>query len=250
MLAPTDDWAPPDAPPDEDEYGDPVPTARPPASTQPAAAGRPAAERPAATAPNQRPATRPAAAPTPESAAPTAPATPAPAAAQTRPVAVPAAAAPTGASGGAKPLDVTDARRAWDEILRAVQRRKRVTQALLSSAVVTDLTDNVLHLTVTPPAMARRVMEAGNVSVLREAIQEVLSVEWAIRCDSPNDAPPHRRPALTVVPDPPPDNDDTPDDYDVRVVDDTPREKVVVGDPEVTAIELLTQQLGARRLDS
>ena len=52
-----------------------------------------------------------------------------------------------------------------------------------------------------------------------------------------------------MVPDPPPDTDDTPDGYDVRVVDDTPREQAAVGDPEVTAIELLTQQLGARRLD-
>ena len=130
-----------------------------------------------------------------------------------------------------------------------MQRRKRVTQAMLAAATVVDLTDNVLHLTVTSAAMARRVMEAGNVSVLREAIQEVLSVEWAIRCDAPDGSPPARRPTLSVVPDPPADSDDTPDDYDVRVVDTTPREQAAVGDPELTAIELLTQQLGARRLD-
>lgn len=121
---------------------------------------------------------------------------------------------------------------------------------MLASATVSGLSDGVLHLTVSNSAMSRRVMEPGNVTVLREAIQEVLSVQWAIRCDTPGEAPPARRPALSVVPDPPADTDDAPDDYDVRVVDDTPRVQVVVGDPEVAAIELLTQQLGARRLDS
>ncbi len=254
VLAPTDDWAPPDAPPDEDEYGDPGPGARqsgpparptgsPPRSTPtpnseqphprtgPVPAGRPA---PSADAPATGPSdgVRPAAAVT--------------AAADAAGSAGPAA-SPVGPSGQ-QPLDVTDARRAWPEILAAVQRRKRVTQAMLTSATVTGLVDGVLHLTVGNSAMSRRVMEAGNVTVLREAIDEVLSVQWAIRCDAAGESPPARRPALSVVPDPPTDTDDAPDDYDVRVADPEPTNHVV-GDPEVTAIELLTQQLGARRLD-
>lgn len=145
---------------------------------------------------------------------------------------------------------MTDARRVWPEILAAVQRRKRVTQAMLLSATVVDLKNGVLHLTLNAPSMAKRVMEPANVSVLREALKEVLGVDWGVRCDAPTDGPATPpRPSLSLVPNPPADDDDAPDGYDARAVDNSTQTHEV-RDPEEVAIDLLTRQLGARRLDS
>ncbi len=101
--------------------------------------------------------------------------------------------------------------------------------------------------------MAKRVVEQGNASLLREAVKEVLGVEWAIRCESPSGSPPpaaaSARPNLTVVRDAPPTpDDDVPDDYDAGAKPQASGD-FAVHDPEAAAIELLTRQLGARRLD-
>lgn len=145
---------------------------------------------------------------------------------------------------------MTDARRVWPEILAAVQKRKRVTQAMLQSATVVDLKANVLHLSMAAPSMARRVMEPANVTVLRDALKEVLGVDWAVRCETSGDGAAAAKPNLSLVPNPPAAaDDDSSDDYDVSSSDPI-TSKFVPGDPEVVAIELLTQQLGAKRLES
>ena len=155
-------------------------------------------------------------------------------------------------------LDVTDVRKLWSEILAAVKEKRRTTQAMLDSATVAELSGDTLILSVPNPALARRIMEPGNVEVLRAALQDKLGVSWRIRCAGPPGppGPPGATPTPTgptpsggVLPPSAPDDeeDDIPDDFGVPPDPDRP--VLVVRDPEEVAIELLTAQLGARRLE-
>ena len=163
-------------------------------------------------------------------------------------------------------VDVTDVRRVWNEVLAAVQRHRRTTQILLASATVVAVEAGALHLTMPAPGMARRVVEPANADLLRAALTEVLGVNWVIRCEAaepqsgsapsgsvpggrsplPQNGP---RPGQGWGPDPvpPPDEEEIPDDYGDDV--DPSAQRQPVRDPEELAIELLTSQLGAKRLD-
>ncbi|AZI57112.1 DNA polymerase III subunit gamma and tau [Nakamurella antarctica] len=144
-------------------------------------------------------------------------------------------------------LGVTDVRRLWKEILAAVQKRRRTTQILLEGTTVIDVKNRVLYLTMPSPGMARRVVESANAELLREALREVMNVDWTIRCDAAGDAPPSR-PATSSMSNQTEsaaraEEDDTPDDYDASRPD--PAGRSAPRDPEEVAIELLTQHLGA-----
>lgn len=181
-------------------------------------------------------------------------------------------------------LGVTDVRRVWPEVLSAVQRRRRTTQILLESATVLGVSNGALRLSMPHAGMAKRVVEPANADLLRDALREVLGVDWVIRCDagdgddgggsgssgagknvagprSPTRPEPQRRNgsadprssaqvknALPPDPEPPPDEaDDVPDDYgdpDVVATSSTPH------DPEQAAITLLAAELGARPLQT
>ncbi|MDQ6657824.1 MAG: DNA polymerase III subunit gamma and tau [Actinomycetota bacterium] len=181
-------------------------------------------------------------------------------------------------------VEVTDVRRVWSEVLAAVQRRRRTTQILLESATVSEVSGGVLRLTMPHAGMARRVVEPANADLLREALREVLGVDWTIGCDASDAAPDgHRRPdsmpgfparqtppspthagAMTgsdggqpgrsmhsdTSPDPvpPPEGeevDEIPDEYG----DPDIAEPSAPPDPEQAAVDLLAAELGGRRLD-
>lgn len=160
------------------------------------------------------------------------------------------------ASGG---VDVTDVRRVWGEVLAAVQRHRRTTQILLASATVASVSGGALHLTMPAAGMARRVVEPTNADLLRAALKEVLGVNWVIRCDAADGGGgPSGQGARTIGPRPvdaplsdllpPSDEEEIPDDYGDE--SDQSVRRVAVRDPQEMAIELLTTQLGAKRLDS
>ena len=164
-------------------------------------------------------------------------------------------------------IDVTDVRRVWPEVLAAVKRQRRTTQAILEAATVIAVESGVLHIAMPSAVMARRVMESTNSDLLRAALKEVLGVNWTIRCDGGGNSaaktggPPRgstggppsaslsgERSADPVPPPPPPpEEDDIPDDYGEPP--DPQAVGAVVRDPEEIAIALLSAELGARRLD-
>jgi DNA polymerase-3 subunit gamma/tau len=184
-------------------------------------------------------------------------------------------------AAAAGPLDATDVRRVWPEVLTAVQRRRRTTQILLESATVARVDGNVLMLTMPSAGMARRVVETANADLLRSALHEVLGVDWLIRCDSGDGNPaaatgsrsgrsgpagPNRpgsgavgarsgggggqhrsSPSADDIPPPeaPPEDEEIPDNYR----DEPPSGAARVTDPEEAAIELLASQFGATRID-
>ncbi len=157
-------------------------------------------------------------------------------------------AAPVPSTSVPSEIGVTDARRVWTEVLAAVQRRKKVTQAMLVSATVVDLRDRTLILAL-PAHMAKRIMEPANRALLHDALREVLGVDWEIRSEVAGDPAAIARATLSLVPSSSRESEDgAPDGYDSRAPD--PRTgDYVVRDPEEAAIELLTQQLGAKRID-
>jgi DNA polymerase-3 subunit gamma/tau len=163
-------------------------------------------------------------------------------------------------------IDVTDVRRVWSEVLAAVQRHRRTTQILLESATIIGVEQGVLRLAMPSAGMARRVVEPANADLLRAALREVLGVAWTVRCEAADGAAaggPVRGSGSSRRPDardvdrrgdpsssemsPPPEDDDIPEDYGEPIDPSAP--PPVVRDPEEAAIELLTAELGVKRLD-
>ncbi|MGY1733230.1 DNA polymerase III subunit gamma and tau [Geodermatophilus sp. SYSU D01045] len=121
---------------------------------------------------------RPPAAP-PRAAAESAPA---PRGGEPRPVvsANPPADQPGTGDAGEGGLSTGDVRRVWPEVLAAVKRHKRTTEALLKNAQVHELRNGVLTLATSSPALARRIGDDLNKDVLREALNELLGVRWKV----------------------------------------------------------------------
>jgi DNA polymerase III subunit gamma/tau len=177
---------------------------------------------------------------------------------------------PTSAVGAESPasglspeaIDVTDVRRVWAEVLRAVQRNRRTTQVLLQPATIIGVEQGVLRLEMQSAALARLVVEPANADPLKAALREVLGVSWTVRCEAADAGAAGQsgnaaatssgtdradRDRRNDPPPPPPEEDDIPDDYGEPIDPSAP--PPVVRDPEEAAIELLTTELGARRLD-
>ncbi|MCZ2803770.1 DNA polymerase III subunit gamma and tau [Modestobacter sp. VKM Ac-2983] len=201
-AAPTPAPASPPAP--EGDDGWPV-TARPggpapaPAAAQPPAAdpprprseSAPASEVPLPPEPTDdedwpqpaRPAAEPhrAAAPATEAApAPRAAAESAPAPRGGEPTPL-VSATPAEPAGDDAALTTADVRRIWPELLKVVRGHKRTTEALLKSAQVHDLTNGVLTLAATSPALAKMLGDDLNKDVIRQSLQELLGVRWKVQ---------------------------------------------------------------------
>jgi len=128
-----------------------------------------------------------------DAGAPAAPAAPA-APEQARPVSAPAPAPssatpglpgpvagdPPAATMGMVELDAAAIRRLWPDVVDAVKSRKRTTHALLSHAQVVDVTGRTLRLSIATAPIARQFESGVNPDVLREALREVLGVDWAL----------------------------------------------------------------------
>jgi DNA polymerase III subunit gamma/tau len=181
-----------------------VGTAEPPASrpAAPAAAGQPAAPAaPAPRAPERAPVA--AAPPAPERTAPvaepsdnravSAPAAPAasaerPAAdwptpgavGQPEPVETPESAAAAPAASGA--IDAAGVRRLWSELLAAVRKNSRSTEAMLTNATVQSIEGDTVVIAHTAAPLARRLGEPRNVEAIAKALGEVLGGQWHVKC--------------------------------------------------------------------
>jgi DNA polymerase-3 subunit gamma/tau len=65
-------------------------------------------------------------------------------------------------------------------LLAVVKRHKRTTEALLKNAQVHQLSNGVLTLSTSSPALARRLGDDLNKDVIREALNELLGVRWRV----------------------------------------------------------------------
>ncbi len=186
--------------------GEPASGAVAPTSSSRRAAPTMPPSRPAAPAPRQTPAA------SPPRSAPVSPAHPAAAAAApANPVR--ASRSPSGSPSEspnparAGDVDAAGLRRVWDDVLEATKRRRRATHAVLVSgpAQVVDVRGGVLTLGFPTGPLERQFNLGGNnEEVLREALKEVLGVDWRIETAlggaAPGDAVPgHAQPGHAVL---------------------------------------------------
>jgi DNA polymerase III subunit gamma/tau len=134
----------------------------------------------------------------------------------------------------------------WTTVREKVRQRSRTTEVMLAGAIVRAVDGDTLVLSHESAPLAKRLVEQRNSDVIREALKDALGVDWKIRCEAGTDTPPAASAPENVAPSPPKRDDDE-EDMLAEAGNDTseaPRR-----DPEEAALELLQNELGARRID-
>lgn len=199
---------------------EPAPAPTPPAAPEPVAAPAPAPEPEPAPPPAPRPEPEPAPPPTPVPAAATTPGEP----------------------------DVAAVRAMWTTVREKVRQRSRSTEAMLADATVRTVDGNTLVLTHGTASLARRLSEPRNTDVITEALKDALGVNWRVRCEAGGPPPEAGREAA-----PAPVEADSVRQADeeamlAEAAGDASADPVPRRDPEEAALELLQNELGARRI--
>ncbi|MGE2732184.1 DNA polymerase III subunit gamma/tau, partial [Mycolicibacterium vaccae] len=137
----------------------------------------------------------------------------------------------------------------WSTVREKVRERSRTTEVMLAGAIVRTVEDNTLVLSHESAPLARRLTEQRNADVIREALKDALGVNWNIRCEAGAPAAPAAAPeadARRAPAEPPPPPEDDVEDMlaEAGTAEIAPRR-----DPEEAALELLQNELGARRID-
>jgi DNA polymerase-3 subunit gamma/tau len=170
------------------------------------------------------------------------------------------------AAGSAEP-SAAAVRTLWPTVRDKVRQRSRTTEVMLAGATVRAVEGNTLVLVHESAPLAKRLSEQRNADVIAEALKDALGVDWRVRCDAgaPSPAPeapvapprPVERPARRMVP-PPPAPEEAPADAESAQRAEEESMLVEAGqddpaaprrDPEEAALELLQNELGARRID-
>jgi DNA polymerase III subunit gamma/tau len=171
------------------------------------------------------------------------------------------------AVGSAEP-NAAAVRTLWPTVRDKVRQRSRTTEVMLAGATVRAVEGDTLVLSHESAPLAKRLSEQRNADVIAEALKDALGVNWRVRCDAGGPAaaaapeapaappPPVERPRRVVPPPPPPTQAAADAESDQRAEEEsmlaeagqddesTPRR-----DPEEAALELLQNELGARRID-
>lgn len=188
------------------------------------------------------------------------------------------------AAGG---LDAAALRRVWSELLAAVRGKSRSTEAMLTNAIVQSVDGETVVLTHTAEPLARRLSDSRNAEVIAEALTSVVGGRWRVTCVHGDAAPaapsggnggarpaqakqpltrpsqgnrpvaePAPAPAPTPAPLPEPDiplppEPDEPEDTEAMIAESTALDESVVirNNHEESTIALVTQHLGARRIE-
>ena len=142
----------------------------------------------------------------------------------------------------------------WPTVRDKVRQRSRTTEVMLAGATVRAVEDNTLVLTHSSAPLAKRLSEQRNADVIAEALKDALGVNWRVRCETGAAAPAAPTPS-PVRQEPPADE---PADADSAQRDEEENMLAEAGrgdpaeprrDPEEVALELLQNELGARRID-
>jgi DNA polymerase III subunit gamma/tau len=118
----------------------------------------------------------------------------------------------------------------------------------LAGAIVRAVDGDTLVLSHESAPLAKRLTEPRNADVIREALKDALGVDWKIRCEAGGAAPSQAAPEAGKPAAPAePQRDEEEESMLAEASSDTsqtPRR-----DPEEAALELLQNELGARRID-
>ncbi|MFV8048763.1 DNA polymerase III subunits gamma/tau [Mycobacterium sp. 48b] len=156
----------------------------------------------------------------------------------------------------------------WTTVREKVRERSRTTEVMLSGAIVRAVEDKTLVLSHESPPLAKRLTESRNADVIRDALKDALGVDWQIRCEigtaeaapppPPKAAkPPPRvptRPGRVIPepePEPVPEPPSSPEQEEAEMLAEASQSEAGPRrDPEEVALELLQNELGARKIES
>jgi len=168
----------------------------------------------------------------------------------------PAAPAPEPESASAPgELNASSVRTIWPTVRDKVRQRSRTTEVMLAGATVRAIEDNTLVLTHASAPLAKRLSEQRNAEVIAEALKDALGVSWRVRCEVGAGAPAASAPSPArqeTPPDEPVDADSAQRDEEEHMLAEAGRSEPSARrrDPEEVALELLQNELGARRIDN
>ena len=150
----------------------------------------------------------------------------------------------------------------WPTVRDKVRQRSRTTEVMLAGATVLAIEDNTLVLTHNSAPLAKRLSEQRNADVIAEALKDALGVNWRVRCEAGAPAPAVGAAPPSGAASPPSPKPEAPaPEEDSAQQDDDEEEHMLAEagrsdpqaprrDPEEVALELLQNELGARRIDS
>jgi DNA polymerase-3 subunit gamma/tau len=160
----------------------------------------------------------------------------------------------------------------WPTVRDKVRQRSRTTEVMLAGATVRAVEGNTLVLTHESAPLAKRLCEQRNADVIAEALKDALGVNWRVRCEAgaPNlttteepPAPARRtergggptartgsRPSSPA--EPAADDDSAQRDEEESMLAEASQDDSATTrrDPEEAALELLQNELGARRIEN
>ncbi|MCW2654695.1 MAG: polymerase tau subunit [Mycobacterium sp.] len=128
-------------------------------------------------------------------------------------------------------------RRQWTTVLEKVRERSRTLDVMLAGAFVRAVDGNTLVLTHQSAPLAKRLTEQRNATVIEDALKDALGVDWRVRYEVGTGS-------LEPAPQQRDDEESMLAEAGQDPVADAPRR-----DPEEAALELLQNELGARRIE-
>jgi DNA polymerase-3 subunit gamma/tau len=160
----------------------------------------------------------------------------------------------------------------WPTVRDKVRQRSRTTEVMLAGATVLAIENDTLVLSHNSAPLAKRLSEQRNADVIAEALKDALGVNWRVRCDAGAATPAAQAPpagggvnppvpeAVEAPTDVPADSADTVNGGSTRQDADEEEHMLAEAgrgdpraprrDPEEAALELLQNELGARRIDN
>jgi DNA polymerase III subunit gamma/tau len=160
-------------------------------------------------------------------------------------------------------LNAAAVRTMWPTVRDKVRQRSRTTEVMLAGATVRAIDGNTLVLTHASAPLAKRLSEQRNADVIAEALKDALGVNWRVRCEAGAPAPAAGAPPAGGGADPLPVTAEAPRsepaEMDFAQRDEEEHMLAEAGrsdpseprrDPEEVALELLQNELGARRIDN
>jgi DNA polymerase-3 subunit gamma/tau len=165
-----------------------------------------------------------------------------------RPEPVAATPPPQAEAPAAGQPDAAAVRNLWSTVREKVRERRRTTDVMLDGAIVVAVERDTLVLNHVSAPLAKRINEARNVEIIREALKDALGVNWNVRCEagapsaaSPNQQRAQSEPSAAFEP--------PPDDVESMLAEAQSENPAPRRDPEEVALELLQTELGARRIE-
>jgi DNA polymerase-3 subunit gamma/tau len=157
-------------------------------------------------------------------------------------------------------LNTAAVRSMWPTVREKVRQRSRTTEVMLAGATVRAIEGNTLVLSHESAPLARRLCEQRNADVIAEALKDALGVNWRVRCEagaatpvgSPPPAGPEAGPVVSNPAEPASDVESARRDEEEHMLAEAVRDEPSAPrrDPEEVALELLQNELGARRIDN